>query len=355
MDSVFVSNPRNNYSVPHDIIIDILTQLPVKSLIRFKGVCKSWYSLIKDDNFIKQHYDTHQNCQKYFVVCRRHKISTHYTMELDSNSIASLVAPPVPIDQSRKAFNEIQYCSCNGILLITYANDIIIMWNPATRESRRIPKCKSGGLYNFCYFPRIESYKIFRLGPVVFNGDKDEMDIDIFSTKSNKWKTVGIFPPDYYFEGTSIVMSDGIVYMMAERKENENCTILRFCLDKEEFQEELLFPNTIPSEIHVVGEKLCLIGSLMSNHKIHEFWLYMMKTNSWNKILAIRLPSKSCLKPLSFIKDGGIMFKNYMSKYVFKAYNSTTHKLEKVNVAGLEGHNFKEVVTYVETLSSPFL
>ncbi|KAG5569701.1 hypothetical protein H5410_059467 [Solanum commersonii] len=121
-------------------------------------------------------------------------------MELDSTSIASLVEPPVPIDQSRKAFNEIQYSSCNGILLITYANDIIIMWNPATRESRRIPKSKSGGLYNFCYFRRIESYKIFRLGPVVFNGDKDEMDIDIFSTKSNKWKTVGIFPPDYYFE-----------------------------------------------------------------------------------------------------------------------------------------------------------
>ncbi|KAK6774435.1 hypothetical protein RDI58_029674 [Solanum bulbocastanum] len=276
-------------------------------------------------------------------------------MELDSTSIASLVEPPVPIDQSRKAFNEIQYCSCNGILLITYANDIIIMWNPATRESRRIPNSKSGGLYNFCYFPHIESYKIFRLGPVVYNGDKDEMDIDIFSTKSNKWKTVGIFPPDYYFEGTSIVMSDGIVYMMAERKENEDCTILRFCLEKEEFQEELLFPNTIPSEIHVVGEKLCLIGSLIDNHKIHEFWLSMMKTNSWNKILAIQLPSKTCLKPLSFIKDGGIMFQNYMSKSVFKAYNSTTHKLEKVNVVGLEGHNFKEVVTNVETLSSPFL
>ncbi|WMV60005.1 hypothetical protein MTR67_053390 [Solanum verrucosum] len=280
----------------------------------------------------------------------------HYTMELDSNSIASPVESPVPIDQSPMAFPNIQCFSCNGILLITYANDIIIMWNPATRESRRIPPSKSGGLYNFCYFPRIEGYKIFRLGPVVFNGDKDEMDIDIFSTKSNKWKTVGIFPPNYYFEDSRVYMADGIVYMMAERKESENCTILRFCLEKEEFQEELLIPNTIsPRGIDVVGEKLCLIGSLEDNDKIRVYCLYMKKTNSWNEILAIQLPFKICLKPLSFIKDGGIMFQNYMSKYVFKAYNSTTHKLEKVNVAGIEGLHFIQVVTYVETLSSPFL
>ncbi|XP_049397475.1 F-box protein At3g08750-like [Solanum stenotomum] len=280
----------------------------------------------------------------------------HYTMELDSTSIASLVESPIPIDQSPIAFFKIQCFSCNGILLIAYANDIIIMWNPAARESRRIPPSKTGGLYNFCYFPSIEGYKIFRLGPGVINSDSNDMDIDIFSTKSNTWKTVGIFPPNYYFEDSRVYMSDGIVYMMAERKESENCTILRFCLKREEFQEELSIPNTIsPRGINVVGEKLCLIGSLEDNEKIRVYCLYMKKTNSWNEILTIQLPFKTCLKPLSFIKDGGIMFQNYMSKYVFKAYNSTTHKLEKVNVAGIEGLHFIQVVTYVETLSSPFL
>ncbi|KAK6774436.1 hypothetical protein RDI58_029675 [Solanum bulbocastanum] len=280
----------------------------------------------------------------------------HYTMELDSTSIASLVESPVPIDQSPIAFRKIQCFSCNGILLLAY-NDIIIMWNPATRESRRIPPSKTGGLYNFCYFPSIEGYKIFRLGPGVITSLSNDMDIDIFSTKSNTWKTVGIFPPNYYFEEYRIYMSDGIAYMMAERKESENCTILRFCLEREEFLEELLIPNTIsPRGITVVGEKLCLIGgSLEDNRKIRVYCLYMKETNSWNKILAIQLPFKISLKPLSFIKDGGIMFQNYMSKNVFKAYNSTTHKLEKVNVAGIEGLHFIQVVAYVETLSSPLL
>ncbi|WMV59806.1 hypothetical protein MTR67_053191 [Solanum verrucosum] len=130
--------------------------------------------------------------------------------QLDSSSIVSLVESPVPIDQSRKIFPSIQYFSCNGILLITYTDKIIMLWNPATRESRRIPSpvwSKTCGLYNFCYFPHIEGYKIFRLGLGI---DIDYMNIDIFSTKSNKWKSIGMFPPNYYFSGGNVVMVDGM-------------------------------------------------------------------------------------------------------------------------------------------------
>ncbi|WMV59807.1 hypothetical protein MTR67_053192 [Solanum verrucosum] len=276
--------------------------------------------------------------------------------QLDSSSIVSLVESPVPIDQSRKVFPSIQYFSCNGILLITYADKIIMLWNPATRESRRIPSSKTGGHYNFCYFPRIEGYKIFRLGYGVVTDDINDMNIDIFSTKGNTWKSIGTFPPNYYFLGYNVVMTDGVVYMTAKRKENlSNYTILRFCLEKEQFQEELLFPYAIPRRRHVLfslGEKLCLIRVLEGNHKVNrEFWLYMMKTNSWNKILTLPLTLENCVRPLSFMKNGGIMFQKSDSSG-FVAYNSTTHKLEQVNVAGIEELYFINIITYVETLSS---
>ncbi|WMV59615.1 hypothetical protein MTR67_053000 [Solanum verrucosum] len=281
--------------------------------------------------------------------------------QLDStSSTTSLVESPVPIDQYRIIFgNNLQYFSCNGILLLTYPNNIIVLWNPATKESRRIPcpiRSKSGGLYNFCYFSRIDSYKIFRLGPKVFNGDRYGMDVDIFSTKDNSWKSVGMFPSNYDFlDSTDVVMSDGIVYMMAKRIGNlVNSTILRFCLEKEQFEEELLFVDTIPGRIHElfsVGEKLCLISSFGDNHEVREIWLYMMTTNSWNKILTIPLT----LRPLSFMEDGGMLFQKFnRSGLVFEAYNSTTHKCEQVNVTGIEGLNlFNRAVPYIETLSSP--
>ena len=57
-----MSRPATNLMLlsehlPHDIMFDILTRLPVKSLIRFCLVSKSWYSTITSPIFITKHLD----------------------------------------------------------------------------------------------------------------------------------------------------------------------------------------------------------------------------------------------------------------------------------------------------------
>ena len=64
--------------LPHDVVLNILARLPVKSLLRFRCVCKLWYSSITSSNFISTHLsmvnnnndDDHayliQTCIKYF-------------------------------------------------------------------------------------------------------------------------------------------------------------------------------------------------------------------------------------------------------------------------------------------------
>ena len=57
-----MSRPATNLMLlsehlPHDIMFDILTRLPVKSLIRFCRVSKSWYSTITSPIFITKHLD----------------------------------------------------------------------------------------------------------------------------------------------------------------------------------------------------------------------------------------------------------------------------------------------------------
>lgn len=44
-----------------ETVNDILLRLPVKSLLRFKCVCKSWHDLIKSSSFIKKHFDNESN------------------------------------------------------------------------------------------------------------------------------------------------------------------------------------------------------------------------------------------------------------------------------------------------------
>ncbi|PIA46025.1 hypothetical protein AQUCO_01600355v1 [Aquilegia coerulea] len=42
----------NNLPIPNDILVEILTRVPPTSLLRFKCVCKHWYSLIQDPIFV---------------------------------------------------------------------------------------------------------------------------------------------------------------------------------------------------------------------------------------------------------------------------------------------------------------
>lgn len=51
-----------------DIVCDILSRLPVKSLLRFKCVYKRWYSLIRDPYFVDLHLIRSKAHQRLFVA-----------------------------------------------------------------------------------------------------------------------------------------------------------------------------------------------------------------------------------------------------------------------------------------------
>jgi hypothetical protein len=59
-----------NEILPEDVVIQILVCLPVISLLRFKGVCKSWNALITHQNFITKHLlheKKKKNCEDFLV------------------------------------------------------------------------------------------------------------------------------------------------------------------------------------------------------------------------------------------------------------------------------------------------
>ena len=47
---------KHDDDLPDEIVLDILSKLPVKSLLRFRCVCKPWHSSIANPNFISTHH-----------------------------------------------------------------------------------------------------------------------------------------------------------------------------------------------------------------------------------------------------------------------------------------------------------
>lgn len=70
----------SHHQIPEDVLMEIMIRLPVKSLLRFKCVCKNWYDIIQNRKFTCSHlrfqklqnkgriflqhfnYDTRQDC-----------------------------------------------------------------------------------------------------------------------------------------------------------------------------------------------------------------------------------------------------------------------------------------------------
>ena len=68
--------------VPQDLLEDILKRLPVKSILRFKCVNKSWFTLFHNPTFIAKHYSysLSQNSPSLIVEgCQSHCHKHYYT------------------------------------------------------------------------------------------------------------------------------------------------------------------------------------------------------------------------------------------------------------------------------------
>ncbi|KAI3880516.1 hypothetical protein MKW92_014727 [Papaver armeniacum] len=70
MSMVLMKNKGGDISIilPDEIVVDILIRLPVKTLIRFKSVCRRWLSLIKDDPYFIDLHLTRSKLRPCFTL-----------------------------------------------------------------------------------------------------------------------------------------------------------------------------------------------------------------------------------------------------------------------------------------------
>ncbi|EYU32684.1 hypothetical protein MIMGU_mgv1a023499mg, partial [Erythranthe guttata] len=198
-------------NIPPEIIEIILLKLSsVKSVLRFKTVCKSWNTIISDPVFVRNHLENSPN--NLFLSKQRPRIEGGYPLfKLEGRKFHAADAVPIP---STTNSNSIPYetvlCECNGVLLLGSSrfdySEKHVLWNPSTRReiyfecpyaySRTCTQNRG-----ICYDRLTDDIK------VVWITDKHYA---IYSCKNNSWseKKLGI---EYrgFFEG---IFVDGATY-----------------------------------------------------------------------------------------------------------------------------------------------
>ncbi|XP_057426372.1 F-box/kelch-repeat protein At3g23880-like [Lotus japonicus] len=173
--------------VPQDFITEILLRLPVKSLIRFKGVCKFWRSLISDPHFAKSHFELGAHSHRLALIKISHGIQT---IDLDESLHSNPIYEPIKMDFSSTAIGIDIVGSCRGFLLLTL-DERLYVWNPSTRAHNPIPSSHILDNYHLLYgFGYIYGFG--------YDSSKDDYLVvqvyaqyaEFFSLRTNMWKPI---------------------------------------------------------------------------------------------------------------------------------------------------------------------
>ncbi|XP_059310413.1 F-box protein CPR1-like [Lycium ferocissimum] len=237
-------------TLPDDIVDSILLELPVKSLLRFKRICKSWCRSIDDPEFVKSHL------HKSFVDTNRQKIlfisfekfkplgftakirSTETSLGVDSKF--TLLDPPIP-GFLNDTYLGLKVSLCNGLVFLKNYTSMML-WNPAIRKYKLIPSydmpplCWTYSLFGIAYDSVAEDYMIVHV-KVTDEINRDHI-IEIYSVINQSWRRMEDIRVPVGFRSIyqHPVSLNGTINLIAtSTRDKSECFVISFYLADEKF------------------------------------------------------------------------------------------------------------------------
>ncbi|KAL4599908.1 hypothetical protein ACB092_11G160800 [Castanea dentata] len=207
---------RRKNDLPDDIVLNILTRLPAKSVIRFRCVCKPWDSSITTPYFISTHFNNfahdHDNGNGdgdgdgYIIHMpwrlRATKNSSNRpvcTVAFD-RTFDRISEVEIPFDFPSGSAHIVG--SCNGLLCLAdignlnISDNVIYLWNPSIRKFKKLPDSCLGRLgfvkYGFAYHSENNDYKVVRISGYPGMRPPIPDEIEVYTLSSDSWRRVGM-------------------------------------------------------------------------------------------------------------------------------------------------------------------
>ncbi|XP_058741888.1 F-box/kelch-repeat protein At3g23880-like [Vicia villosa] len=306
-ESLNVMNPATVF-LHNDLVTEVLSALPVKSLVRFKCVSKHWKALISDHAFVKLHLRRSQTRNQYLTLVT----SEEFDRRIVPYPICRLLDNP-----SYTIFDDYHHrlkysrCegivgSCNGLILFSvilsdYDSNIksyrrsywLYVWNPATRKTSE--RFESSDLcFNFAFGcdNSNDTYKV-----VAFRYLEDELktEVRVANLGDYVWRNVECFmnvilPQNYVY------LTETINWLVIHKPRDvvvELFVIISFDLTTETYKE-----MDVPCGLNQVSRKqpksvLGVLGGCLcfSYYYLKDFIIWLMKDfgveDSWTQFLKI--------------------------------------------------------------------
>ncbi|WOH12844.1 hypothetical protein DCAR_0832353 [Daucus carota subsp. sativus] len=271
-----------------DLWTEILLRLPIKTLLQFKSVSKSWFSIISSHRFATSHLANAAKDDQILIV--RYDIDD-YELE-DEEDYFSLfhLGSGCTLESLRFPYSQgeypphIPYCrligSECGIVCVEVSvsrwratkKDVdIYLWNPATKHSKIIPPHtvvdqRSQMAFGFGFDHVDLDFKVVRmvaapLSPTVYLAE-------VYSSNRNTWRKIEPTPTDYPNYNHFDASLHGFLFTIGY------CGMIAFDINKEVFISDINLPYSLgdyayfETRVTEFKDSVATIVSVMYKRKI---------------------------------------------------------------------------------------
>ncbi|XP_057426487.1 F-box/kelch-repeat protein At3g23880-like [Lotus japonicus] len=367
-----------------ELLIEILSWLPVKSIIKFRCVSKTWKSLISDSQFVKLHLQRsssrNTDFSQAYLLIRSFELHNEILDQeyVTYPSISSLLERHPTRVAIRSRLHDHHFIgSCNGLISLEKADcttekysSQVCFWNPATRsKSQHSPPLydhESSG-FGFGYDCLSDTYKV--VAAMLF----EKTMVNVYNMGDRRWRRIQVSPfPSLHLErGVAVYVSNTLNWLatipadiMQENLGIDMYTIVSFDLGKEELI-QLPLPYS-PRRIYefqyfepILGVLRGSLSISQNDSKTHNFVLWQMKEfgvhKSWTKLFSIIVSEKIIYRPCFAIcmdeNGDALLFTKYGISQL-ALYTKKEHKLEGLKVSNR--YWGRHVNNYTESLISPY-
>ncbi|XP_050218341.1 F-box protein At3g07870-like [Mercurialis annua] len=183
--------------LPEEVVVQILSKLPVKSILKCTCVCRLWNSIIKSPDFISTFSSNKHH--PYILLLHSHSYNHQFSMRFDNKDFDEYLTLQPLLHPASNVYDVLVVAS-NGLVCLYYAYrgvgryiHKLVIWNPSIRKTLMVPEptsrllgMNSANLLGFGFDSRTNDYKLL-LARFTENSINIK-DMVLYSLNSNSWK-----------------------------------------------------------------------------------------------------------------------------------------------------------------------
>ncbi|XP_060186752.1 F-box/kelch-repeat protein At3g23880-like [Lycium barbarum] len=312
-----------------EIIMEILSRLPVQSLLRFKCVSKFWEALISDPYFKMKHLNfakNDQDSQKLLIsqMCPKDFIFSIYCCPLSSlQPVEDVQKLDFPLNPKPNRF--VIRCCYDGLVVIQVLDNLdgyrhnLLLWNPSTRESIVLPalefKLDDCSRFGMGYDSTSGEYKILHVHQVLDRSITNE----ILALKGGFWRRIDKHPRGFlinlFFTPSLAFVHAAFHWIGLSRK--KHFVVVSFSISNEVYREIPLPEETLSLRgrayfgVSMLEGMLCIHSNTL-HQKRFTFKLWVLKQydvkESWIPLVALEDPLIFNAVPTYKFANGEVLF-----------------------------------------------